>query len=158
VAEESRPWRLLFVCTGNICRSPMAEGLALRAAADRGRDIEVASCGTHDLDGAPADKHAVAVCAEIGVDLGAHASRQVDAELVAWADYILVMEYAHVEAVRDEFPDARERLMLLGTLGGTMEIADPYGGWRYQFRRSRDEIKRCVEAFVDRLPARKELR
>lgn len=151
---ENEPYRLLFVCTGNICRSPMAEGLARTYAASRGWAVEVASGGILDLNGRPAEPNAVRAMEEIGIDVRGHRSRQVSGELVAWADYILAMELAHCSELRRRFPEADSKVMLLGSFGGSMEIADPMGGWRWRFRRTRDEIRGCVESFMDHLPTR----
>ncbi len=151
MAVEAEPYRLLFVCTGNICRSPMAEVIAVDFAASRGRTVEVRSASTLGLDGKPADPKAVAVCKEIGLDLTSHRSTPLGPEQVEWADYVLVMEYAHAGLIRERYPDVGDKLMLLGTFGGFTEIADPIGSWKFRFRRSRDDIKRCVEGFVDRL-------
>ena len=145
-------WHVLFVCSGNICRSPMAEGLLRTYAEIRQRPVEVRSAGTLGIREAPADAYAVAVCAEIGVDLGGHRSQALTPELVAWADYVLVMEYAHAAVVRTMMPEVGEKVLLLGGFGRAMEIADPIGGWKFQFRWSRDEIKVAVEMFLDRLP------
>ena len=145
---------MLFVCSGNICRSPMAEGLLRTYAAARERPVEVKSAGTLNIIDVPADAYAVGVCAELGVDLGSHRSQGVTRELLAWADYILVMEYAHAAAVRALLPEVGEKVLLLGGFGRSMEIADPIGGWKFQFRWSRDEIKVAVEMFLDRLPAK----
>lgn len=153
-AAPREVWRVLFVCSGNICRSPMAEGLLRSYAEARQRGVEVQSAGTLGIRNAPADPYAVAVCAEIGVDLGAHRSQALTQELVSWADYILVMEYAHAAAVRGMNPDLGEKVLLLGGFGRAMEIADPIGGWKFQFRWSRDEIKVAVEMFLDRLPTK----
>ena len=153
--ENSRPWRLLLVCTGNLCRSPMAAALARGYADERGRDIEVQSAGTMGLVDEPADKHAVAVCRELSLDLSEHRSQALTEDLVAWADFVLTMEYLHTFQIRERFPEVGERLLLLGTFGGMMEIADPLGGWKFQFRRTRETLRKCVEMFIDRLPPRK---
>ncbi len=150
----SAPHRLLFVCTANICRSPMAEALADRYARERRWAVEVASAGTHALPGNPAAPNAVKAVRDVGCDLRAHASRPIDEELVAWADRILVMEMRHARTIRERFPVADDKVLLLGTFGGVVEIDDPYGRWIFAFRRSRDEIRHCVESFMDRLPAR----
>ncbi len=102
----------------------------------------------------PADPKAVKVCAEVGVFLDEHRSRGLDAEMVAWADYVMVMEMAHAQHLREHYPEVGERIVLLGGLDGRMNIPDPIGGWTFQFRRSRNQIARCVEAFVGRLPPR----
>ncbi len=148
------PHRLLFVCTANICRSPMAEGLARAYGNERRWRVESRSAGTRALDGHPAAPNAVKALRELGIDIRENRSQPVTDELVAWADRILVMEMRHAQDLREEFPASDGKLQLLGTFGGIVEIADPYGGWIFRFRRSRDEIRRCVEALVDRLPAR----
>lgn len=150
----SAPHRLLFVCTANICRSPMAEALASLSARQRGISVEVASAGTHALEGQPAAPNSVKVIRELGGDLGTHASRPVDDALVAWADRILVMEMRHARTLRERFPASDEKVQLLGTFGGLVEIDDPYGRWIFAFRSTRRDLERCVGAFLDRLPSR----
>jgi protein-tyrosine-phosphatase len=153
-APVRAPHRLLFVCTANICRSPMADALARRYAEERGWSVEVLSAGTHAVAGEPAAPNAVKAVREVGGDLASHQSRPMDQELVDWADRILVMEMRHAADVRERFPSSDEKVQLLGTFGGIVEIADPYGSWIFTYRRRRDEIRRCVEAFMDRLPPR----
>ena len=148
------PWNLLFICTGNICRSPMAEGLARDYGQRRGIPVTVASGSTLGLLDRPAHKHAVKVMRELSLDISDHRSQPITSALVDVADHILVMEIQHAAKLRDRFPQTDGRIMLLGTFGGTVEIADPLGGWRGKFRKSRDEIRDCVETFVDRLPQR----
>ena len=144
--------KLLFMCTGNICRSPMAMALARGYAQQRGRELEAQSCGMLDLSPQPADPKARAVVAELGLDLEDHTARQLNRELAEWADWILVMEFQHAAWVRERFPAAAQKVFMLGSIGGTLEVADPIGGWKGRFRKSRDEIKRYVELFIDRLP------
>jgi len=132
----------------------MAEVLAADYAARRGRDFEVQSAGTLGIEDAPADPNAVAVCAELGLDLSGHRSQGMSRELVEWADYVLVMQFHHAATLRDRFPEIGDKLLMLGTLGGTLEIEDPLGGYKLRFRHSRDQIRRCVEVFIDRLPPR----
>ena len=143
---------ILFVCTANICRSPMAEGLGRAYAARRGWLIEFGSAGVMGLEGHPAEPRAVRVMAEIGIDISGHRSRGVTAELVEQADHILVMELHHQIRLHRAFPASEGKVLMLGTFGGVHEIPDPMGGWRWRFRRSRDLIRRCVEGFLDQLP------
>jgi protein-tyrosine-phosphatase len=143
---------LLFVCTGNICRSPLAEVMARAYAAERGRDVEVLSASVLGLDGLPAHKHSIKVAQEMGLDLRAHTAQPVTEELVEWADYILGMEIEHAAQLRGRFPQADEKILLLGTFGGVHEIEDPLGRWKPRFRACRDLIRDCVETFIDRLP------
>jgi protein-tyrosine phosphatase len=148
------PHRLLFVCTANICRSPMAEALASLLARQRGISVEVASAGTHALEGQPAAPNTVKVVRELGGDLERHVSRPMDDALVAWADRILVMEMRHARTLRERFPASDEKVQLLGTFGGLVEIDDPYGRWIFAFRSTRKDLERCIGAFLERLPTR----
>lgn len=150
----SEPYRLLFVCTANICRSPMADALARSYADQRGWAFEVKSAGTHAMDGQAAAPNAVKAVREVGADLAEHQSQPMTEELARWADRILVMEMRHASDVRTRFPIADEKVQLLGTFGGLVEIDDPYGSWIFTYRRRRDEIRRCVEQLMDRMPPR----
>ena len=149
---DATPIRLFFVCTGNICRSPMAAGFARHWAQQRGRAVEVRSGGTANLIGRSADPLAIRVMGEVGVDIGPHRSSGVRAEDIAWADHILVMEMNHQLQLAERFEGVSEKTLQLGTFGGVATIEDPIGGWRWRFRGSRDVIQRCVERFMDRLP------
>ncbi len=152
--DDARPYHLLFVCTANICRSPMAEGLARSYAAQRGWAVQCRSAGVMGLIDKPAATNAVRVLKEIDIDISQHTSSAVTPELVAWADHILVMELRHAVKLRERYPDLGDKLLQLGSFGGLVEVADPIGGWRWRFRRSRDDIQRCVETFMDNLPPR----
>ena len=149
---EERALRLLFICTGNICRSPMAEHLARAYASERGQALEARSASAMGLTDHPAHPTAVKVMAEIGIDLSEHRSQPLTPELARWADWILVMELQHSRVVRDLAPEREDRILLLASFCGQLEIQDPLGGWKGRFRKSRDELRRCVEAFLDRLP------
>lgn len=154
--DGTRPYHLLFVCTANICRSPMAEGLARRYAEERGWNVRVRSGGTMGLIGKPAAKNAVRALKEINIDISEHRSQGVSDEMVDWADHILVMEMAHAIKLRKRHDSlaSSDRILQLASFGGMLEIGDPVGGWRWRFRKSRDEIRQCVETFIDNLPPR----
>jgi protein arginine phosphatase len=132
----------------------MAEAIARRYAEERGWAVEVASAGTHALPGQPAAANSIKVCREVGADCSQHASQPMTADLVDWADRILVMEMRHAADVRERFPKADAKVQLLGTFGGLVEIEDPYRSWIFTYRRRREEIVKCVESFMDRLPPR----
>ena len=132
----------------------MAEALARRYAAERRQAVEARSAGVQAIPGNPAAPNAVRAIREVGGDLSEHQSQPVSDELVTWADRILVMELRHASDMRDQFPAADEKVQMLGTFGGLMELDDPYTGWIFRYRRSRDDIRRCVEGFMDTLAAR----
>jgi protein-tyrosine phosphatase len=114
--------KVLVVCVGNICRSPIGEQLLQKHLPH----LEVTSAGIQALVGKPADPNSVAVAAEQDIDLSMHIAQQLTAELVAKHDLILVMERGHVNAVTKLSPAARGKTMLFGQWNGQQEIPDPY--------------------------------
>lgn len=138
--------RLLFVCTANVCRSPMAAALADRVALELGLEPEIRSAGVSAVPGLPAAPGVVAVCREIGIDLERHRSRLLDAEVVRWADRVFVMEDVHAVAVRALVPEIGEAAVVpLGPLVGKAFVSDPMGSWfRSSYRATRDELATAI--------------
>ena len=99
------PFRILAVCTGNVCRSPMAE-LLLRDWADPRAGLQVASAGTQALVGRPVDDGTAAVLAQLGLDPSRHRARQVTPAMAAGADLILTAERAHRDRIIRDLPGA----------------------------------------------------
>lgn len=127
-------WMMVFVCTGNTCRSPIAEGLSKHLLAEQfgctvdalpERGIGVVSAGLAAVPGGNAAAEAVAIAAEHGADLSAHRSQPLTPALVNWADQILGMTYAHVLAIQARYPDAADRVTLFSPEGD--DIPDPIG-------------------------------
>ena len=141
---------LLFVCSGNICRSPMAERLAEALGDEMGVPVRARSAGTLGIVDAPAASNAVKVCREVGIDLSDHRSQGLSPELLDWADHVLVMEYAHATHLREYFPQVGDKLLLLGMFAGVPEIEDPVGSWAWRFRRVRKRIDAGLRAFLVR--------
>lgn len=155
-AEAPTTYNLLFVCTGNTCRSPMAAGIARAAVAERGwSHVAVRSAGVAAGAGAPAADAAVLVGAEHGVDLGDHRSQPLTPELVEWADAIVGMSDWHVARVAALGGAGRASLateFLEGDDAGT-EVPDPVGMDTDTYRATWDVLMRVVDGVLDRLEA-----
>ena len=147
--------RLLFVCTANICRSPMAEGLAISIGNQYGRTIEARSRSVRSFKGAPAATNAIKVMKELGIDISSHRSSRIKEQDLHWADYVLVMAPKHAMVLREKFPQQEHKILQLATFGGHLEIEDPVGKWKFTFRRIRRTITTCLERFVSQLPSNK---
>jgi protein-tyrosine-phosphatase len=149
--------RLLFVCTGNTCRSPLAEALARREAIERGLgDVEVASAGTSAWDGAPASDGALLVALERGLDLSMHRSQQLTRELVQSHDVVLAMGPHHLERAEALGGEGRTHLLtaFAGGSSGGRAINDPFGGDLEAYRETLTELQGEIRRVFDRLTAR----
>lgn len=126
---------ILFVCTGNTCRSAMAEAFARRLG------VVATSAGVAALAGEPATPRTIEVMAEIGVDLGPHRATPLAAVTVL-PEKIYVMAGGHADRIRREYPELAELVELLDPAG---EIDDPWQGDIDLYRQTRDRIERAVE-------------
>ena len=139
--------RLLTVCIGNICRSPLAE-VALRRALGDG--WQVSSAGLQALVGVPADPTSQAIAREQGLDLSGHRAQQLTAWMTQQHDVILVMEDAHTRMLLQMAPTARGKVFRLGHVRG-YDIADPYHQPREAFDTAWAGIAQGVDDWVPRL-------
>jgi protein-tyrosine-phosphatase len=144
---------IVFICTGNICRSPMAEGFLRFKWKDAGHnDLTVSSMGIHGLDAFPPTKYAQAVCEEHGFDISSHRSRSLLGEEIQKADLILCMEPAHKRFVQMFFPWQRDRVYLLGAWpekeARKSSIRDPMGKTYEEYQRVFDLIRGHIERIL----------
>lgn len=147
--------QLLFVCTGNTCRSPIAEGIARHELARRGvHGVAVVSAGTNAWDGAPASDGSLLVALEHGIDLGAHEARLLTPSLVEQSDLILTMGPSHLERAQALGAGARAQLLSAFASEGAVAtpVSDPFGGDLDVYRHAFDELHALVSAALDRLP------
>ena len=146
--------QIVLVCTGNTCRSPLAEALLRRKLEERGVDgVAVSSAGTGAWDGAPASEGAYLVALEHGLDLSSHRARLLTRELVAMADLVLTMARHHL--ARAEQLGASSTAHLLGEYAGregaSAEVRDPFGGDLEGYRETFADLDGMLDAIAARL-------
>lgn len=137
---------ILFVCVGNICRSPTAEVVMRHRLAGKG--IKIASAGLQALAGKPVDPMAQEILQEHQLDASSHRGQQVTATLLRENDLVLVMERRHIASITKEFPQASGKTFLLGKWCGDREVPDPYRQQRPAFEHVYALIDECTEAWI----------
>jgi protein-tyrosine-phosphatase len=146
---------VLFVCTANICRSPMASAIFAKIVAQRaaGENWRIESAGTWAVDGLPAVQNTQLTLSSLyKIDIQEHRSRCVSPELLGSFDLILTMEKGHKEALQIEFPEIAERVYLIGEMvGGEGEIQDPIGGPLIDYRDAARLLERILTDGFDNI-------
>ena len=149
--------RILFVCTGNTCRSPMAEAIAREGLRVRGwDDVEVRSAGAGAFPGAPPSGGAVRVAAERGISLDGHRATLLTRREVEWADLILTMSPSHLMRVSELGGGQRAALLTayaegLGTGMDSGSIPDPIGGSDREYAETYDRLEGLIDKVFDRV-------
>lgn len=167
-AVPPNPRSVLFVCKGNICRSPFAERIAQRIAVERGLDhIVFGSAGIRVSDPASPPEGALRAAERFGVDLGGHRSRPMSAALAEKWDMIVVMEVWQLSALRKSSLGIHDRLFLLSSLEAAtaprpmgysaVNIEDPYGGSLERFVACFERIERCIRGLFQDIGCREDL-
>ena len=139
------PKSVLFVCTGNTCRSPMAESLFRQMLKDREIDsVACESAGLSAFDGEAASENSIEAMSEIGIDISAHRSKTVTRDLLDNTELIVCLSKGHYDVLRN-FTD-ESKLKILGK-----GISDPYGMRINEYIKTRDEIKTALDALLEEL-------
>lgn len=143
--------KLLFICTGNTCRSPMAEGLARKLFGDI---AQISSAGMAALEGDEISPNALVVLNEQNIDLSEHRARRVNDQLVAEADWIIPMTKMQEEMLKRLYPHYQHKTCCLGYWGKPpRDIIDPWMGSVDVYRQTAQEINELLRALKEKLKA-----
>ncbi len=153
-AGSMRPLTILFICTGNTCRSPLAAALARQVATGEG--VRFLSAGLEALPGVPASPGSVAAAGEMGADLQEHRSQALTGALLAEADWVIGMTRTHIALLKQRFPEFRGKIGLLGEPGAdlshratpeAMQIDDPFGSAFQEYRDLAEQLVGLLRAW-----------
>lgn len=144
---------ILFVCTGNTCRSPMAEYLFRKLIKDYEVEIEVSSAGIYALEGNKASIYSQEVMKEIGVDITKHSSKKVDSKLMERANYVFTMTKEQAEILKSFYPKYSYKIYTLSD----EDILDPYGKDIETYREVRDKIEKELKNLIKNIMVRVDL-
>ncbi len=155
--DKLTSFNIIFVCTGNTCRSPMAEGWGKKLIAEYiGCDeselesrykVNISSAGTFAGFGAPASELAISVMQSYGIDISGHSSQPINLQKLLEADIIYVMTAGHKDFINTLAPQVSDKVKLIRTGG----VHDPIGGTREEYARSCEMIKNAIEQEIKEL-------
>lgn len=130
---------ILFVCTGNTCRSPMAQGLFNALSRKKGLDAAANSAGLFASSGSPASGYAIEAMANLGIDISFHQAKQITKELIEKADVVIPLTQGHYDALKNKFPQYEKKLRLLNE-----PVQDPYGGSMASYEKTAAQLERLI--------------
>jgi len=149
LAEADAPLEILVVCTGNICRSPLAAALLQsQLGPPELSSVRVRSAGTSALEGSPPVQSMIEIASEWGLDLSEHRARQVTEEILRGADLILAAEPIHRDMIVEAAPWLKKRVHLIGGKTGFETLPDPYGAAEDAYRHIAELIRQATEAWA----------
>lgn len=135
---------IVFVCTGNTCRSPMAKALYEKMAGEKAE-----SFGLMCAEGRPASRFAVSAMARLGIDIGAHISRRITKESVSEADEVLCMTEEQKIMLIYAYPEFADKIHLLSEAAGKNgNVSDPYGGDERTYRLCAEKIEELIDGYI----------
>jgi protein arginine phosphatase len=142
--------RILFVCTGNTCRSPMAEAILKSKKID---GLEVKSAGIYAATGSEASAHAKRVLEDHQIDHH-HSSNMLNVDSVRWADLILTMTISHKNAILQQYPEAGVKVFTLKEFTGenyNVDVVDPFGGNLAIYQETYQELEKLITKAIEKL-------
>lgn len=157
-------FRIVFLCTGNLCRSPMAEGFLKNSfdedtgdghgGSAKAAGIVISSAGTHAGGGLSASPAAVDVCSKAGIDISSHKSRPLTSEILSGSDLVLAMEMCHLLYAVGLMPECAGKAYILSEFAGMPEpegVADPIGGGAADYRQAYEQIASLLRSALPRI-------
>ena len=141
---------VLFVCVGNICRSPLAEGLMKHLAETKGIEVKVGSAGIHALVGRAPEQYSQEIAKENGFDISNYQAVQITEKIVFDYELILTLDSMVYDEVVKRYPFVIGKVKKLGFLQDHQDVADPYLKDRSAFDEMYIHIKQCINNFISR--------
>lgn len=139
--------KVLFVCTGNTCRSPMAEGILRDLAKNKSLNIEVESAGVAALDGSPVSNNSIEAMKNIGIDIENYTSNMLTKYMVEESDLVLTMAKSHKNIILRNYSPKNKKIYTIHEYINSSDgdVIDPYGGNLNIYEKTRDEIYQLIE-------------
>ena len=145
--------KILFVCTGNTCRSPMAQGLAQKIASDRNMQIEALSAGLKAIPGSKVSDFSVGAMKEYNIDISSHIPTQLELNLLDEADLVVTMTKAHKEIIIKSAPQFNDKVRSFSDFTFSGDIADPYGCDFNTYKKCSSQINDAIVKLYERIEA-----
>ena len=143
--------KILFICTGNTCRSPMAEGLANKFASELKLPIEATSAGIMAVPLSYVSEFSVKALKEYNVDISNHIPTQLSQNLLDEADLVLTMTQAHKDIILNSLPQYKNKTYTLGEYTSSADISDPYGCDFETYKKCVLQIKTAILKLYERI-------
>ena len=147
--------KIMFICTGNICRSAMADGLMKKLVKDTGKDIEVYSCGVFAEDGDRPTYNAIEVMERMDIDLRKHQATNIRNSNIKEMDIILCATQSHKNAVEQLYPELKRKIYTIKEYAGyekeDWDISDPWGYDIEIYQFCAQQLEKCLEKIIDKI-------
>ncbi len=154
--DKSLRKHILFICTGNVCRSPMAEGI-FRFLSKHRQELTCESAGLAAYPGFPASPNALKVARKYGVDITSHLSKNISEEILKNADYVFAMTSTHLQVIKEQFPEYSKRVYILKEFAQTddgsfsPDVDDPIGQDEIVYELCFIELEKAIKGVLEKI-------